>query len=185
MKEKGGVEGECSKSIRHWGWQGDPVRDAVVCYKCGALIYPDSEPGTFDFEAWVPLWEQKKVRHIYIEVKSGRTRLAFGRLSESQSAWAASVDESNDERVDLWMWVCIGEGIGYKKYPRHTYLFPYEMWHQMQKDLDRKSIPHGYEPLEPYRLEWVVGGGGVWLLPDYHPARITYGYQTGVVNGQS
>lgn len=185
MKEKGGAELECGKSLRYWGWQADPVRDAVICPNCGYIIYPDAKPGTFDFEAWVPLWDQKKVRHIYVEVKAGDTRIDFIQLRDSQLKWAKEAPGLHDERIDLWFWLCIGRGIGYKKYPRESFLIPYEMWHQVQRELDRKSIPHGYEALEKWKLEWVICGDGLWLLPDEHPARTVYGYQTGQVNGRS
>jgi hypothetical protein len=178
MKEKGGVEPECSKSLRHWGWQPEKTRDGLRCPNCGTMIYPDSAPGTFDYEAYVPMWEQKEMRHIYVEVKSGETSLSFNRLEDSQAEFAEEV-RGRDERIDLWMWVCIGRGIGYNDYPRETFLFPYEKWWQMQDKLDRKSIPHGYERLKSYRLDWVVCGGGLWLLPQHHPARTIYGYQTG------
>ena len=178
MKEKNGVERECGRSLRHWGWQAEPVRDSLRCPNCGQMIYPSAEPGTFDFEAWVPRWDDRELRHIYVEVKSGETRLAFNRLLDSQVTWAEKVRAGEEERVDLWLWLCLGRGIGYRDYPRRSYLAPYALWWEMKRHLDRKSIPHGCEMLDIYELEWVVCGEGLWLLPDDHPARTVYGYCT-------
>ena len=163
MKERNGVALEASRSLRAYKWPVVVTRDYMRCPRCGAQLFPDAAPGCFDLRMAVPLWDKRDMDWRAIEVKSKRTALPFSELDEKKRIWSA---EHTDD-YSMWLWVCLGERINHRKYPRTTYLFPLWLFYELEQTLERKSIPYGHPSLEGYTLTWE--GKGLWAIPESHP----------------
>jgi hypothetical protein len=165
-KERGQADREAGKSMRHWGWPCFKSRDAMVCPKCHTKIYPAGKKGTPDFPAvFIPLWDKQEIFLIGVEVKAGASSWPLNKLASEQRDWAS---EHPDR--PLYIWLCLGDRIGSTKRPRRTWLFPFELFQEIESELlgrGRKSIPYDYERLGEWELEWT--GKGLWELPLRHP----------------
>jgi hypothetical protein len=53
-------------------------------------------------------------------------------------------------------------------------LFPFDLFLQIERESEAKSIPYGLSTLEPYRLKWE--GKRRWSVPESHPMRTDYHY---------
>lgn len=160
VKERGKVDREAGISMRNWGWSAYKKRDAIHCPRCGYLVIPAGEPGTFDFpNVGVPFLELNRVVYIDVEVKAGNTSFAFKNFEKDQRDWA----EKYEDRPK-YIWLCIGRSLREKKKPRKTYLIPLKVFYEIEKNIGRLSVPYNYKLLYPYELTWV--GDGVWELYD-------------------
>lgn len=162
MKERGGVDGEASASLRARGWIVKVTRDFLKCHRCGSLIYPDAAPGCFDARVAIPVWDRKEIAWYAIEVKSSRTALPFACIDDKKREWSAA----HTSDYSMWMWVCMGDRINSKKYPRVTYLFPLALFYQLENSSNRKSIAYDDAALLDYKLQWE--GSGLWTIPETH-----------------
>jgi hypothetical protein len=167
VKERGVVDREAGISMRSWGWFAYKKRDAVVCPRCGHIILPSGPSGTFDFpNVGIVVASMRggyEVHFIDVEVKAGDTSVAFNDFDIEKRIWA----ESTKERPK-YLWICIGRGLRNKKKPRKTYLLPLALFYELERNLERKSIPYGHAALDPYELEWK--GKGIWeLYGDFMP----------------
>jgi hypothetical protein len=160
VKERGVADREAGISMRSWGWVAYKKRDAVVCPQCKYVIWPAGYRGTFDFPV-VGVPRLGRIVFIHVEVKAGDTNFPFIEFSEEQREWAL-----NHPDEQKFIWLCLGRSLRDEKKPRKTYLFPLELFYDIERKLlpSRKSIPYGYEPLSPYELTW--RGHGMWELYD-------------------
>ena len=169
-KERGQADEEAGISMRAWNWDARKKRDALRCPHCGQVVLPGGVPGTFDFpKVRVPVWREHRLAEIDVEVKAGTTSLPFAAVSEEQRTWAT---ENTD--CPKWLWLNLGTRIKGKRYPRYTILFPFELFLEIEKNSEAKSIPYGLATLEPYRLTWE--GNRTWSVPESHPIRTVYHY---------
>lgn len=158
MQERGVISAEASRTFREQGWFVKVTRDAVRCPRCGTMIYPDAASGCFDIRLGVPVWDSRDIAWYAVEVKYAKTAYPFSNFDEKKRAWAVE----HDGDYAMWLWLGMGEAINNKRYPRVTYLFPLELFYQLERTLDRKSIPYGCPELDRYKLTWL--GRGRWEL---------------------
>jgi len=164
VKERGVADMEAGLSMRSWGWTAYKKRDAVICPRCGNMIWPAGYRGTFDFPNVgiqtfnIDTWKPETV-FIDVEVKAGDTSVAFNEFDIEKRTWA----EDNKERPK-YLWICIGRSLRDKKKPRKTYLLPLSVFYDIEKKSTRKSIPYACDDLAIYELEWL--GKKLWALYD-------------------
>jgi hypothetical protein len=170
-RERGMADIEAGVSMRSWNWMAYKKRDAVKCPSCHTVVIPGAVSGTFDFpNVGIPIWKERGIKFIDVEVKAGKTSLAFSELRPNQREWA----DENPENAK-WIWLCIGKGnVNAKKQPRKTWFFPYRVFLELEEILERESIPYDCPQLKRYELEWV--GKKSWRLPWNHPARTIHFY---------
>ena len=160
MNERGVVAPEASRSFRKHNWAVNVTRDVVRCPRCGTIIYPDAAAGCFDMRIGIPMWDVRETAWFAVEVKYGKTAYPFSDFDEKKRKWA----EAHIGDYAMWIWLGMGVAINNKKYPRVTYLFPLELFYQLENGIGRKSIPYGCPELDEYKLEW--SGGGTWKIHD-------------------
>lgn len=163
VNERNNIQPECTRSLKELGFTVDVTRDFLRCPKCFTAIYPSSATGRFDTVASFPV-SYGETHCLAIEVKyGGSTNLAFNRVEEDQREWYESHKEDYDS---FWLWYCIGDRINGKTHPRKTWLIPFEVFLELEKILDRKSIPFDLEEVYKYELVWE--GDGFWSVPQTH-----------------
>lgn len=157
-KEKPTVQRECVESITSWGGYAYKVRDGVVCPRCGEKIVPPV--GRADYFCTLGTYG------FVVEVKAGETRFDFSQLSEDQRSWAEWY--WYDRYGDWLLWLSLGKRLGGKKYPRKTWLIPYDHYINIEGYIaeNRKSIPYdaACEHFADWELEHDDNG---WLKPDW------------------
>lgn len=162
--ERGMVDTEAGISMRAWGWMAYKHGDATRCPKCGTVVIPGGPPGVFDFPE-IGVWNNGKLVFIDVEVKAGDTSVAFADLRQDQRKWA----EEHQER-EKFLWICIGKCRPNSVVnPRKTYFFPLDLFYELEKNMERKSIPYNCTSLIPYELRWE--GSRTWSIPDTHPCK--------------
>ena len=164
-RERGVADHECGVSMRSWGWLAEKKTDAVVCPRCGEIVIPAGPSGTFDFpEVQVP--QDGQVALIAVEAKADDTSFNFAKLREDQRAWIEGRDRPG------YIWLCLGRGaVNAQREPRITYFFPYEVFLELERAFERKSIPYECSELAAYRLTWA--GHHTWQMPQAHPFKTT------------
>ena len=162
VNERVTVHPECTRTLRGLDFFVDVTRDFIRCPRCFTSIYPDSASGRFDVIGGYPV-ARGEVYWCAIEVKyGGQTSLPFDRISDNQRAWYAKhIDD-----YDMWLWFCLGNRIRDEKYPRRTWLIPFQLFLDLEENLERKSIPATCTDIQPYELLWE--GDGFWSIPDAH-----------------
>ncbi len=158
MRERGIVDTECGASFRAAGYIATKTRDSAICPKCYHRLWPDSVPGAFDFRVAMPDWDTRILRWLAVECKYGETALSFASMDDKKRLWA----QENSDEYEMWVWMCLGTSIRARRKPRMTWLFPFQLFLELEERLDRKSIPYAHPELEQYRLQWA--GGGKWRL---------------------
>ncbi|HDK27613.1 MAG TPA: hypothetical protein ENG48_11090 [Candidatus Atribacteria bacterium] len=163
VSERKLIQPEATSTFKNkYGFQVDTTRDFIRCPKCYYGIYPDSARGRFDTIIGYPV-SFGKMYWGAVEVKNGtKTSLPFASVADSQREWY----EKKKEEYFMWLWFSIGERIGGKKYPRRTWLIPFNLFLELENSLNRKSISADCEQIKEYELEW--SGKGQWVIPDEH-----------------
>lgn len=114
-----------------------------------------------------------------VEAKMGTGKnyqaFPFRRWEEHQRKWALMYEQKYHNIY--WLFITFGKYLdSYKKgqkYPKISILIPGRHVMELEKQLDRKSIPYDWAANSPYLLDW--NGNQSWAIPSNHMFWAHYG----------
>lgn len=166
---------ECGGAFRREGFFTDHPPDARYAkWVNGKRVIETPAPGRFDFIV------VKDGRSAAVEAKTGRGKhkqaAFFDQIDEKKRAWLEKWHAAGNK---AWVYLTVGTMVLDKPtdknpYPKITVLIPVDMWFELEKEADRKSL--SYEQIkrlseDGYGVEWVKSNGdkGYWRIPSEHP----------------